>query len=436
MSELIPLNTNGLNPIEVFKPEKVSEILQKIGSEAEKFIQEFGDDVGTKAARDQIVSFAFKITKSKTAIDALGKDLVSEWKEKSAAVDKERKRIRDTLDELAEKVRKPVTDWELAEEQRINLHLQSLDALSEIGRYAKESPMLVTIELLEEAQRKSQELYESRDWQDYGDTATLQAAQNAQAFAQAISARKQYEDDQEELKALRLKEAERLKEQDRIEEHRKHIDALNMIGTRLMSMSKNQIGVMIEDLKISTTRDFEEFTAQHQEAVNFAIAALQVRYDELEEKEKAAIIAQEKDRADKHRRALSVIRDWNAGLPEYPAVPDIRNALKSVQGYFSHDTLLQEEIDKAYQAAAREAEALLKAAGERERLAVEKAEQAVRESNNRHKGKVNREAREDILKLIALGSVEDENLHGMQFVAQAIVEAIAKGKVRHISIKY
>jgi len=126
MSELIPLNTHGLNPIEIFKPEKVQEILEKIGAEADNFIQEFGDNVESKAARDQIVSFAFKITKSKTAIDALGKDLVSEWKEKSSAVDKERKRIRDTLDDLAAKVRKPVTDWEQAEEQRIMLHNSKL----------------------------------------------------------------------------------------------------------------------------------------------------------------------------------------------------------------------------------------------------------------------------------------------------------------------
>jgi chromosome segregation ATPase len=72
----------------------------------------------TQAGRKEIASLARKVASSKVVLDGLGKDLVAEWKAKSKKVDAERKRCRDTLDALRDEVRRPLTEWEEAEEAR------------------------------------------------------------------------------------------------------------------------------------------------------------------------------------------------------------------------------------------------------------------------------------------------------------------------------
>lgn len=96
--------TNGLDPI-----------IEKIKQEVSSLIP----DVSTKSGRAEIASAAMKVARSKTYLDGIGKELVDKLKEQPKLIDAERKRIRDILDALKDEVRKPLTDWEIAEENRI-----------------------------------------------------------------------------------------------------------------------------------------------------------------------------------------------------------------------------------------------------------------------------------------------------------------------------
>jgi hypothetical protein len=87
-------------------------------------IDGFAADVNTPRGRRDISSFAFKVTKSKTFLDGVGKDLVAELKDIPKKIDATRKIVRDTLDAWADEVRKPLTEWEKAEEARIETHKQ------------------------------------------------------------------------------------------------------------------------------------------------------------------------------------------------------------------------------------------------------------------------------------------------------------------------
>jgi len=75
-------------------------------------------DVSTEGGRKDIASMAFKVARSKTLIDELGKDMGSEWKKKIDRINGFRKQARDTLDALKDEVRKPLTDYE-QEQKRI-----------------------------------------------------------------------------------------------------------------------------------------------------------------------------------------------------------------------------------------------------------------------------------------------------------------------------
>lgn len=86
-------------------------------------------DTSTKKGRDHIASLAFKVRKSKTALDGLGKQLVDDLKDVPKKIDAERKRMRDQMDALADEVRKPLDDWEAAETARIDAHKALIDWL-------------------------------------------------------------------------------------------------------------------------------------------------------------------------------------------------------------------------------------------------------------------------------------------------------------------
>lgn len=103
------------NALAVFtQPDHIESILQQV----EKEVNSFVPDVSTKKGRDAIASLGLKVAKTKTYLDGLGKDLVTEYKEVPKKIDASRKTVRDRLDALKEKVLLPRLEYE-AEQDRI-----------------------------------------------------------------------------------------------------------------------------------------------------------------------------------------------------------------------------------------------------------------------------------------------------------------------------
>ncbi len=82
-------------------------------------VDAFEPDLTTEKGRKAIASLAYKIARTKTAIDDAGKKLNEESRAKINAVDAERRAVREHFDALSAKVRQPLTEWEEAEEKRV-----------------------------------------------------------------------------------------------------------------------------------------------------------------------------------------------------------------------------------------------------------------------------------------------------------------------------
>jgi colicin import membrane protein len=95
-------------------PNAIDPYLSRIAAE----VADFSGDASTAKGRAEIRSLAYRVTRSKTYLDDLGKQLAAELKEIPKRIDASRKQARDFLEELAEKVRAPLTEWE-AEQERI-----------------------------------------------------------------------------------------------------------------------------------------------------------------------------------------------------------------------------------------------------------------------------------------------------------------------------
>ncbi len=115
-----------LNAVELFKSdEAVEDILGKIEKEAKSIIP----DISTEQGRKEIASIAYKVARTKTALDNLGKDLTETARQQINAVNKGRKEIRDRLDELRDDVRKPLTEFEEKEKARKQEHENRLQGM-------------------------------------------------------------------------------------------------------------------------------------------------------------------------------------------------------------------------------------------------------------------------------------------------------------------
>jgi hypothetical protein len=73
----------------------------------------------TAKGRKGLSSVAYRVARTKTALDEAGKLLVADIKAQVATIDAERRRIRETLDALKAEIAQPVTQWEAAEAARV-----------------------------------------------------------------------------------------------------------------------------------------------------------------------------------------------------------------------------------------------------------------------------------------------------------------------------
>lgn len=180
-------------------------------AEVKEKIDEFEADVSTAKGRKAIASMAHKVSKTKTALDSIGKDLVAELKQKPKLIDAERKRMRETLDKWRDEVRAPLTEWEEAEAARQASHQAGIETMKSrlLQIHTSDS------EDLRELIRITDETIVDDRWEEFELDARRTKRDVLSELKEALAAREKYEAEQAELERLRAEAAER-ELQDRI----------------------------------------------------------------------------------------------------------------------------------------------------------------------------------------------------------------------------
>jgi hypothetical protein len=117
--------TNGLEPW-----------LQQVRAKVDEF-QKTLPDLTTRKGREAFASMAHQIAKSKTALEAVGKEISAKQKEIPKKIDAERKRVWDTLESWQKEVRKPLDDWEAAEDKRVDAHNDGIQRIKDLAVFAE-----------------------------------------------------------------------------------------------------------------------------------------------------------------------------------------------------------------------------------------------------------------------------------------------------------
>jgi colicin import membrane protein len=239
-----------IDPVAVFTNGGVGPVLEEIRAKATNFEA----DVSTEKGRKEVASMAYKVARSKTLLDDLGKSLVADWKAKVKKVDSSRKEIRDTLDALKDEVRQPLTKYEEEQERirqekiaveearvaKIRGEIEHIEAMADIPPGTPSAKIGEVVAAMEEASVNEDTFMEFTDKATSTKEkaleslraafADMQAWEAKQAKAKEEAERLEKERAEQEAAAAKLKaeqeafEAERRKlqeEKDRIERERK-----------------------------------------------------------------------------------------------------------------------------------------------------------------------------------------------------------------------
>ena len=400
----------ALVPAVVFGPGGVDAVLEQVKAEARK--EEI--DISTEKGRKACASLAYKIARSKTALDDMGKSLGDEMRRQVDAINTDRRRIREELDALKDEIRGPLDRWEQREADRIKGHEDEIARIEWLAQFDTDEPPLIEVEARIAALKEHQ-----RDWQEF-EVKGLRAIQGVLASLEI---------DHDRLTALyaaREKEAHRQAEEAaRLKaEHEAKIAALAAEQARKEAEEKARREAEAaaaeakrreDELRAKAEREAEEARKRQE-----AIEAETRRQAEEAEARAAALKAQaereEQERQAAERRAAEA--EEARKIAERRAEEDARIA--------KVEAALRE---REHQEALRRAEAEAQAAERRrqnEEAERQRAETRAREADQRHRAKINGEARDALMK--ATGLSQDE--------ARDVIVAIAKGQVSHIAIGY
>lgn len=280
-------------------------------------------DVSTETGRKKIKSLAYKITRSKTAIDDAGKSRTEEWRKLTNQVNAQRKRVREELEELAAEARQPVTEWEAAEDERIEKVAKFFEVIAlfrSLPRGAGSGMVQDHIDTLNDMKVDKDVI---RELSDEAEGALSSAIAHLQ---QVHAAMVKAEADARDLERLREQEAARLKADQEAAEKAERDRIAKEAAERAAAEAKQREEAAAERARAEEKRLAEDALAkaerEKQEALQKAEAEKQalIREQERKEAERKAeadreAAAQAKREANKKHRAKltsaaeSAIRD-------------------------------------------------------------------------------------------------------------------------------
>lgn len=277
-TELVQLSVS--EPKALFSPGGLETFLASIEHDARALVA----DVNTSKGQKAIASNAARVSKAKVYLDGIGKKYVAELKALPKAVDKERKNMRDRLDALRDEVRRPLTDLENKEKERIAAHVA---CMSDIAIILPEG-VLPTKETIHARIEYLEELTIGPDWEEYKSDAeqTRQATlYQLQGMLREIVDRELKEETERRDREKKIAENARIEaeaaaklERERME--REHANALER-----------------EQIALERTKLAEE------NAKNQAKLAAQLERDRIETQARKEIEEKKRREADKNHRA-------------------------------------------------------------------------------------------------------------------------------------
>lgn len=270
--------------------------LEEIVSEVKNKVKEFKPDISTHEGRDAIDKFSRKIMKTRTGIEALGKERKEKHLKICQQIDELRRFSKTNLEALEEEARKPLTEFEKKEEERCERHESNILEIENTGKDALTNWQERSVESMQD---RLAEIESERkiDWEEFKESAIFWIDKTVESLNKAIELKKNHDQEQKELAELRL-QAELQRQKDYEEKIRKEAEekAKQEAALELQrQQQKAEAEAKAAELRIQEEKQkSERAKAEYEQKLKDAEAR---RLAEIEE-EKARIEAEEKREAE------------------------------------------------------------------------------------------------------------------------------------------
>lgn len=355
MTDLMVLSSNKKDIEKVFiEGQDIDSTITKIREEAKNL----PTDMSVRKNREEVASFAYKIARSKTAVDKVGATLKAEYAEIPKKIDANRRVYKEAFERLQEEVRSPLNQWEQAEKERVQRHEQRIESIkqnTELGDDACSVSIGSALDMLSD-------LVIDESWEEYEQEAHRVKASAVANLTAQLEKRKKYETEQAELEQLRKAAAEQAQ----------------------------------KDREAQIAREAAE------QARKEAEQAAQVEREKAERERIAAEMA-----AEQAKRDLELAEQRRIAAEKQAEADRIAAEQKAERDRIEAQARAKQQAEAAAQA-------------ERDRIAAEQAkaeeEKAAREADHEHKATINRAA---LAAIQSAGQLTDEQARG---VIRAIVK--------------
>lgn len=329
-------------------------------------------DVTTKEGRVRIGSVARQIGSAKEKIKKVAKSVIEDQEKTVKQVKAEIKRMETEMDAIRDEVLADRDKYEQIEKDRVAAHE---DALELIEAFQEFNTIERTTEEIQKAIEASAAFYASRDWQEFNRTALYWHDKNARDLTVAFQRRREYDDGQAALAKQRAEE-----------EARKQKERDDEIAAQAAAKAKADAEAKAKEEADAIARKVEEEKAEAARIAKEVADLAEAQRVRLENEKKEADARAAKAEADRIAAEAKARSDAEA------AAQKVRDDLAAQQK-------------------------------------AESEAKAKREADVAHARKINNEALEDIRRVI------HESV-GSEDPMKDLVVAIAKGEIRHVSIRY
>ena len=222
--------------------------------EIERLVREFDHDMSTKASRAKTASLAAKVAKFKVYLDSLGKDLVSEWKQKAKVVDSARRDMRDRLDLIKGEARQTLDDWESKESARIAAIKERIEGIKNFSTIDCSDEMREAIEYFEKTPITESFAEFRQEAEEARNLKLDQLKRDLDAQIIKEEQEKELQRQRLELEALRLEKEKR----DREEEERQAAERAAKIKAKQEQERKEREARLVREAEEKTKREEDE----------------------------------------------------------------------------------------------------------------------------------------------------------------------------------
>lgn len=269
------------------EPDKFAMLYEHMAAEVAAHVP----DLTTEKGRKAIGSLAYKIARTKTAIDDAGKALNEAARKKINEVDAIRRTVRDQLDALRDEARAPLTAWEAAEVARETAIKAELDHLRSAASISLDTTSAHVSERIAEVEARTLDAEVFRGQIDYVEGVRQQALSRLREVHARIL---KDEADKAELDCLRAEAAERARQEaEKAERERREREAAEAAAAEadlIAEAARRAEDAARAEIERKAAEDRDRMEREH-------AAALQA------ERDKAA--AAERERIEAEQRAAS-----------------------------------------------------------------------------------------------------------------------------------